>query len=88
MQMTGTFTSETVWAILDGLREGILIIEKDGAVVFTNQAAKEILLLDEPVTFATISNIFPSSLDKYQSYTSTTPTAFSCNIKKIIAQLT
>ncbi|MEM7330514.1 MAG: GAF domain-containing protein [Chloroflexota bacterium] len=61
--MTGTFTSETVWTILDGLREGILIIEKDGTVVFINQAAKEILLLDDPITFSSLSELFPSTLE-------------------------
>lgn len=63
MQKTGTFAPETVWSILDGLQEGVIIIEPDGSILYINQAAKDLLLLDDPVTLADLASIFPSSFE-------------------------
>lgn len=40
-------TSDMTWSLLDGLNEGVIVLEADGVIVYMNEAAYEVLGLEQ-----------------------------------------
>lgn len=62
MQMSETVSPEAVWTILDGLHEGVIIIERDGSILHINQSARNLLLLDDSPIGKNLQNLLPDSI--------------------------
>lgn len=61
MKMAETISPEAVWSILDRVQEGVLLVEQDGSILYSNQAAQQILSPDEPFSLSNIASLFPTS---------------------------
>lgn len=62
MQESELLTPDTVFTILDGVSEGVLIVEQTGSILFMNQAARSNLRPFEPLTYTDLTPLLTNAL--------------------------
>lgn len=90
MQKSELITPDTIWSILEDLQEGVIIIDQNGAVVYSNQSAKAFFRPLEPITFSKIAHIFSPSLSlaslldgPYEETAIVVDTILTCQFKPV-----